>query len=140
MPRARLREDHKIDTAVVATLAFATVRGEAPAAAQDQDLHGASAEVDNGWLSEDEDNVDLVPVENKRDAVGFSTEGAEHLAEASRQIRLRDQECSPIAETEDIHPCSTAVKEQDTTARPLKLLESPETTKRPIHTRCLRKC
>ncbi|KAF2629981.1 hypothetical protein BU25DRAFT_485114 [Macroventuria anomochaeta] len=126
MLHEKLKEYQETDTAVAATLAFAMVRSEGTAAAQDQDLDDASAEIDDEWWSENEENVEVTPDDNNKDSAVLSNDHVRHLAGVSEEVRSRDHESSPVTKTEDTHPCSTAVKEQDTTRKPSRPSKPPK--------------
>jgi hypothetical protein len=117
---ADFKENKEKDTAIAATLAFAMVRSEGTAATQDQDLDAASADSDLEWTPRaDNDNVAL------------SSSSSNYLlampgAWAYGEEETRDREQSPTTETEDTHPCSTAVMGQDSTRKPSKPSRPPK--------------
>lgn len=132
-PNATLKENKEMAAAIAVTLAFALVRSEGTAAGQDQDLDDASADTNNEWWSEDEENVETIPYMDKKDSVMPLLSSVQLTAIpggwAPEEVDSRDLEQSPVTETEDTHPCPTAVKEQGNTRKPSKSSQPSKPTK-----------
>ncbi|KAJ4384457.1 hypothetical protein N0V86_000056 [Didymella sp. IMI 355093] len=79
---ANLKENKEKDTAIAATLAFAMVRGEGTATAQNQDPDDATAGTDSNWWSEEAENVETVARADNKHSVTSPVNSARQTAMA----------------------------------------------------------